>query len=204
MRRFIATLALAALAALAVVGQAAPPVEFDGFGLDNFEGTDSIAADLERITAARERESLARMPELAVAMQGPVGRDAPPVPLAAELRSRIARFDISAGMLADAHVVSEGPNRWMGKVGVSNDRGDGRESLELRTILGNNAEWGLIGVELGPRIERRLGKGVTVFLDGKAEAQAMRSATTGWWSMPGTATDGSSMVGVAARTGLTR
>jgi hypothetical protein len=31
----------------------------------------------------------------------------------------------------------------------------------------------------------------------------MRSAETGWWSFPGAATDGG-MVGVTARTGLTR
>ena len=137
-------------------------------------------------------------------MQVSVGRDAPPVPMAAELRSRIDRFDVSAGMVADSNIVTEGPARWMGRVGVSSDRSDGRESLEFRTMVGNNAEWGLVGVEVGPRIERRFGKGVTVFLDGKAEAQAMRSADTGWWSLPGTSTDGSSMVGVAARTGLTR
>ncbi len=200
MRRFTATLVLVLVATV----REAVAVEFDGFGLENFEGTGSIAAELQRITAARERESLGRMPELAVAMQGPVGRDAPPVPMAAELRSRIDRFDVSAGMLADATMVAEGPARWMGRVGVSNDRGDGRESLELRTIVGNNAEWGLVGVEVGPRVERRLGKGVTVFIDGKAEARAMRSADTGWWSMPGTATDGSSMVGIGARTGLVR
>lgn len=201
MRRLLATLIVALLAA---VCRAAPPVEFEGLGLGNFEGSGSIAAELERIAAESHRASLRRMPELAVAMQGPVGRDEPPVPMAAELRSHIDRIDLGAGMLADASVLAEGPARWMGRVGVSNDRGAGRESLELRTIVGNNAEWGLVGVELGPRIERRIGKGVTVFVDGKAEAQAMRSAETGWWSMPGTATDGSSMVGVAARTGLTR
>lgn len=200
MRRLVATLVVL----FAAGGRAAPPVEFEGFGLDNFEGSGSIAAELHRLEAAADRERLRSMPALAVAMQGPVGRDVPPVPLAAEVRSRIDRFDVGAGMLADSSVVAEGPARWMGRVGVSNDRGDGRESLELRTIVGNNAEWGLVGVELGPRIERRLGKGITVFVDGKAEAQAMRSAETGWWSMPGTATDGSSMVGVTARTGLTR
>jgi len=197
-------LATLVLVSFAAGGDASPPIEFDGFGFNNFEGTGSIAADLDRVEAARERESFGRMPEIAVAMQGPIGRDAPPVPLAAELRSRVDRFDISAGMLADSNMVAEGPARWMGRVGVSKDRVDGRESLELRTMVGNNAEWGLVGFEVGPRVERRLGKGVTVFVDGKAEAQAMRSAETGWWSMPGTSTDGSSMVGVAARTGLTR
>lgn len=192
------------VAVLAVAARAAAPVEFEGFGLGEFTGAGSIAAELDRLEAVRERERLAGMPAVAVAMQGPVGPNAPPAPLAAELRSRIDRFDISAGLLADASVVSDGPARWTGRVGVSNDRGTGRESLELRTTLGNNAEWGLIGVEVGPRIERRVGKGVTVFIDGKAEAQATRSAETGWWTLPGSATDGASMLGVTARTGLAR
>lgn len=204
MPRIVATIVSGAVVAIAATAWAAPPVVFDGFGLGDFEGSGSIAADLERIDAAAERERAGRMPELAVAMQGPVGRDVPPVPMAAEVRSRIDRFDVSAGLLADSQVVAEGPARWTGRVGLTNDRENGRESLELRTIVGNNAEWGLVGVELGPRLERRLGKGVTVFVDGKAEAQARRSAETGWWSLPGTATDGASMVGVAARTGLTR
>jgi hypothetical protein len=202
--RLTAAFVAATLAASAIPGLGSPPVVFEGFGLENFEGTGSIAAELERIERSAERERTVRMPAIAVAMQGPVGRDAPPVPLAAEVRSRIDRFDVSAGLLADSQVVAEGPARWTGRVGVANDREHGRESLELRTIVGNNAEWGLVGVELGPRLERRVGKGVTVFIDGKAEAQAMRSAETGWWSLPGTATDGASMVGVAARTGLTR
>jgi hypothetical protein len=92
----------------------------------------------------------------------------------------------------------------MGRVGLSNDHVAGRESVEVRTTVGNNAEWGLLGVELGPRVERRLRMGATFFIDGKAEAQAMRSVETGWWSLPGTSTDGSSMVGVMARTGLVR
>jgi hypothetical protein len=184
--------------------RAAGLVEFDGFGLGNFDGTGSIAGELERLDAEAERDRVRSMPAVAVAMAGPVGRDAPPVPLTAELRSRIDRFDVAAGLVADTHMVAEGPARWMGRIGMSNERVGGRESLELRTIVGNNAEWGLLGVEVGPRVERRLGRGVTVFIDGKAEAQAMRSAETGWWSLPGTATDGSSMVGVTARTGLTR
>jgi hypothetical protein len=57
---------------------------------------------------------------------------------------------------------------------------------------------------VGPRVERRLRRGATFFIDGKAEAQAMRSAETGWWSMPGTSTGGASMMGVMARTGVVR
>ena len=57
MRRFIPTLVFIALTA---VGRAAPPVEFEGFGLGNFEGTGSIAGDLERIEAAQQRVAAAR------------------------------------------------------------------------------------------------------------------------------------------------
>ncbi|MCE9630329.1 MAG: hypothetical protein K8S94_06385 [Planctomycetia bacterium] len=181
---------------------ATPPVLFDGFGFGNFEESGSIAAELRRIEADAERERLVQMPEVAVAMQGPAGRNAPPVPLSAELRSHVARFDVAAGLVADSAMVADGPARWTGRIGLASDRDDGGESVELRTIIGNNAEWGLVGVELGPRVERRLRKGATFFIDGKAEARAMRSAETGWWSLPGTSTDGSSMVGVMARTGL--
>ena len=199
--RLISLTVLLALV-LSAAAWAEQPVLFDGFGLDNFEGSGSIAAELRRLEAEAEREQLVGMPEVAVAMPGPVGRNAPPVPLSAELRSHVARFDVAAGLVADSEMVADGPARWTGRIGLASEHAAGGESVELRTIIGNNAEWGLVGVELGPRVERRLRKGATFFIDGKAEARAMRSAETGWWSLPGTSTDGSSMVGVMARTGL--
>jgi hypothetical protein len=98
----------------------------------------------------------------------------------------------------------EGPSQWVGRIGLANDRPEGSERLELRTTLGRRSDGGMLGVEVGPRLERRLRRGATFFIDGKAEAQAARSVDGGWWSMPGTATDGASMVGVGARTGLLR
>lgn len=174
-------------------------VTFEGLGLGDFTGAESVAAALRRVdaTAAQEKARALR-----VAVQGPGGRDQQPAPLAAEVRSRLEGIDVAAGMLADPDVVWEGPMRWTGRVGVSTDRPTGRESLELRTVLGRNGEAGLLGLELGPRFERRLEDGITVFMDGKAEAQAMRSAETGWWTLPGPGVAGGA-VGVAARTGLT-
>jgi hypothetical protein len=198
-------LAVAVFVALAaaVPVRAEQPLVFEGLGLEDFEGGGSIAAELRRLEAEERRAGQAELPRLTVAAPG-AGRDVPPLPLTAELKSRIEGFDVAAGLVADSRMVSEGPARWMGKVGVANVSDEGRESLELRTILGNNAEWGLVGVEVGPRIERRLRRGATFFIDGKAEAQARRSTETGLWSMPGASTDGASMVGVAARTGLVR
>ena len=106
MRSFILTLVLVSLAA---VGRAAAPVEFDGFGLGNFEGTGSIAGELERIEAARERENFGRMPELAVAMQGPVGRDAPPAPMS----RRPGHTHMLCGLLPAR--VTGGASRYTGK-----------------------------------------------------------------------------------------
>lgn len=203
MSRVVARTAVLLAAAVAVGGGAVPAVEFDGFGLGDLAAGGSIAADLDRLEAQAERERLAGLPAVSVATPGAANAGAAPVPLTAELRSRIDRFDVAAGLVADTQMVEEGPARWMGRVGVSSDRGDARESLEVKTTVGNNAEWGLVGVEVGPRLERRLRKGVTVFLDGKAEARAMRSPETGMWTLPGAAADGAT-IGVAASTGLAR
>lgn len=198
-----AALLLLAAVAAATVGGAAPPVEFEGFGLGGLEGAGSIAADLRRLEADRERERLVGMPQLAV-VSPPAVRGAPPTPLAAELRGRIDAVDVAAGLLADTRMMAEGPARWMGRIGVSSERPDGRDAVELRTVIGTDADRDLVGLELGPRLERRLGGGMTVFLDGRAEAQATRSSSTGLWSLPGSAGERSSMMGVGARTGLAR
>ena len=187
----------------------APPVEtFTGLGLAGFEGEGSIAAALRRAgeirPASEEQEQI--LPGLefrGLSVQGPNQRDLQS-PIAAEVRSRIDRFDVAAGVRADQDRVTEGPSHWVGRIGLSHDRAEGSERIELRTTLGRRSEGGMLGIEVGPRLERRLRRGATFFIDGKAEAQAARSVDDGWWSMPGAATDGSSMVGIGARTGLVR
>lgn len=186
----------------------APPAEsFTGLGLAGFEGEGSIAAALRRVGQGEpEPEEQQLLPGLelrGLAVQGPNQRDLQS-PIAAEVRSRIDRFDVAAGVRADQDRVTEGPSHWVGRIGLSNDRPEGSERLELRTTLGRRSEGGMLGIEVGPRLERRLRRGATFFIDGKAEAQAARSVDGGWWSMPGTATDGASMVGIGARTGLVR
>jgi len=187
----------------------APPAQaFTGLGLAGFEGEGSIAAALRRAGEGRpesdERQEILPGLELrGLTVQGPNRRDLQS-PIAAEVRSRIDRFDVAAGVRADQERVTDGPSHWVGRIGLSNDHPEGSERLELRTTLGRRSEGGMLGIEVGPRLERRLRRGATFFIDGKAEAQAARSVDGGWWSMPGTATDGSSMVGVGARTGLVR
>lgn len=185
-----------------------PAEAFTGLGLAGFEGEGSIAAALRRAGDGRSepdarQEILPGMELRGLTVQGPNQRDLQS-PIAAEVRSRIDRFDVAAGVRADQDRVTEGPSHWVGRIGLSNDRPEGGEQLELRTTLGRRSEGGMLGIEVGPRLERRLRRGATFFIDGKAEAQAARSVDGGWWSMPGTATDGSSMVGIGARTGLVR
>ena len=183
------------------VPQQPPAVAFEGFGLGDFAGADSLASALRaRDMAADEPGG----PPLGVVVKGPTGRDAALNPLATEIRSRIEGLDLSAGMLADQSVALNGPSKWIGAVGMSSDHPFGRDVLELRTSLGQQQQTSVIVLEMGPRIERRLPGGILLFLDGKAEAHSLRSPETGEWSYPGTATDGMGMIGVTGRTGLIR
>ncbi len=181
-----------------------PPVLFEGLGLASFEGSGSVASALRRVGTEPTAPVQPPVEFKGISVQGPSGRDALPGPLAAELRSRIDRFDVAAGMLADPASITEGPARWTGRIGMAHDRDTGSESLEVRTTLAPGTESSLIGVAFGPRVERRIGKGMTFFIDGQAEAQAVRGADAGWWSLPGTSTADLTMLGVTARTGLVR
>jgi hypothetical protein len=175
-----------------------------GAGAGRFQGAGSVAAALRQVGTAPIDPAKPPLEFTGIAVRGPTGPQATPGPLAAELRSRVDRFDVAAGLLADPAVIDEGPSRWTGRIGLANDRDGGRESLEVRTMLAPGHERSLIGVAVGPRVERRLGKGITFFLDGQAEAQALRPAESGWWTLPGTSTSDLTMLGVTARTGLVR
>ena len=139
---------------------------------------------------------------LDVVVRGPSGPVVSTEQLATEIRSRIEALDLSAGVVATPGSIHDGLSTLIGGMRLHTDHTAGSEALELRTSLTQNSERGVFGIEVGPRIERRLRRGAVLFLDGKAEATALRSAETGEWSLPGSSVDG--MVGVAARTGLKR
>lgn len=183
-----------------------PQVVFDGFGLGDFQGAGSIAAALRQLDAARVREEEAEQLPLSFNVRGPSGREIQ-LPLAAEVRSRIEQFTVATGVLADQGAGPAGvsaPPKWVGRIGMGDDRADGSETVELRTTIGRRGDTGLFSIELGPRIERRLPRGTTFFIDGKAEAQAVRAAEESLWSLPGGGLDASTRVGITARTGIVR
>lgn len=190
-------------------GAAEPAVEdparpFTGFGLGDFEGAGSIAAALRRAEAGQAADESEPVPGVAfrgLAVQGPNGRDLLS-PIAAEVRSRIERFDVAAGVGARQDRLTDGPSQWMGRIGIAHELPAGTARLDLRTTLGSPEAGGMLGLEIGPRLERRLPRGTTLFIDGRAEARAARDPEGGMWLVPGVEREGS--VGVAARAGIVR
>lgn len=183
----------------------AEAVAFEGFGLAAFQGVESIASAIRRIDSERDASS----PDMPIDLRvrGPSGRTNGPDPLAAELRSRIEGVDVSAGLQADDSLMREGPARWVGGVGVSNDHDAGREAIELKTSLGRNRQAGVLALEVGPRIERRLRGGRVFFLDGKAQAETVRPREATALGLPSLADPSArdiGRVGVTANTGVVR
>jgi len=181
-----------AVAAACVAARGADPL------LHDFEGVSSLAAALRKSDLEVQEEVAA----LGVVVKGPTTADQAR-PLMAEVRHRIEGLDVMAGLQADRTAISDGPAKWVGGVGMAAEHGRGRESLEVRTLVGQNDQWGRIGLEVGPRIERRLPGGITLFFDGKAEAASTPWQTYGGQSLPGQ-TDGLGLIGVTGRTGLVR
>jgi hypothetical protein len=140
---------------------------------------------------------------LRVLVKGPSGAEQAANPLQAELKGRIEGIDLSAGLLADRMVIEAGPQKFVGGMAMAHDSLKGRESLELRTSIAQAPTAAKIALELGPRIERRLPGGMTLFFDGKAEAQSAPQGAT-WQPLAGPASDGIGLIGLTGRTGLMR
>ena len=175
------------------------PVEFDGFGFEDFQGAGSMASGLR----ASDLAAPGAPTPLRVHVKGPSGAEQAANPLQAELKGRIEGIDLSAGLLADRMVIEAGPQKFVGGMAMAHDHTKGRESLELRTSIAQAPTAAKIALELGPRIERRLPGGMTLFFDGKAEAQSAPQGST-WQPLAGPMYDGIGLIGVTGRTGLMR
>jgi hypothetical protein len=189
------------------------PILFEGLGLEGFSGRSSIARALHRADAERD----SRPPlDLGMSVAGPGSRGStrplkllaepvPPGPLQAVVKSRLSGLDVSAGVDASAETIQSGPARWVGGIGIKEEGPDGRSELALRTSMRYADTERLIRVEVGPRIERPLGRGITFFLDGKAEAETAPSLVEPVATLPGMmGSQGLGFVGVTGRTGLVR
>jgi hypothetical protein len=176
------------------------PILFDGFGLEEFEGAGSIASALRRSDIRPPAESI----PLDLRVRGPSSQETVQAPMVAEIRSRLEGIDVAAGVQADRWMLSEGPNKLLGSVGFAAKHDRGRESLELRTALGQGDRSPRLSGEVGPRIERRLRRGMLLFLDGKAEAQSLRADQRATGALPSPTFDGIGAIGLTGRAGLVR
>jgi hypothetical protein len=194
-RSAIVLVSLLALAALA------PAEELD-FRLHDFDGVASLAASLRK----SDFEVNDEVERLGLVVQGPTAPEQAKQPVLAQIKSRIEGIDITAGMQADRSMIREGPAQWIGGLGMAAEHDLGRHSLEVRTSVGQNDQWGVIGLEVGPRLERRLPGGILFVIDGKAEARTLPAVPAlGSQSLPGQANDsGLGMIGLTGRTGLMR
>lgn len=186
---------IAVACAVAVVGARADDLE-----LHDFDGVSSLAGALR----TSDLEVVEDAAAIGVVVKGPTAPDQAKQALTAEVRRRVEGIDVLAGLQADRTVIQEGPTKLVGGVGVSAEHPRGREALEVRTLVGQNEQWGRIGLEVGPRIERRLPGGITLFLDGKAEAASTPWQTYGAQSLPGQPAAGTGLIGLTGRTGIAR
>ena len=173
--------------------------EFEGIGLADFQGAGSVASALQ----ASDLGAPASGTPLRLLVKGPSAPDQAANPVQAEVKGRIEGIDLSAGLLADRMVIEAGPQKFVGGMAMAHDHTGGRESLELRTSIAQSPTAAKIALELGPRIERRLPGGLTLFVDGKAEAQSAPQGST-WQPLAGPAFDGIGLIGLTGRTGLMR
>lgn len=181
---------------------APPPVVFEGLGLGDMSAAGSVARALRAGLPAESRQE--RIP-LDVVVRGPGGGTPPTVPLAAEVRGRIEGIDMAAGLQGQAEQLAARAPCWTGRIAVGETGAGGAAALELRTRLESRDGRGRLGVEIGPRLERRLPRGARLFLDGTAMAEAVRDVDAGGWQFPGTSTaDTNAAIGLSARTGIAR
>jgi hypothetical protein len=176
------------------------PILFEGFGLEEFEGAGSIASALRQSDVRPPAESI----PLDLRVRGPSSQETLQAPMVAEIRSKLVGFHVSAGVQADRWVLAEGPTRLLGSVGFAANHDRGRESVELRTAVGQGDRSPRLSVEVGPRIERRLRRGMLFFLDGKAEAQSLRADQQPTGTLPSPTFDGVGTIGLTGRAGLLR
>ena len=172
------------------------------FQLHDFDGIASLAASLRKSDFEVNDEA----ERLGLVVKGPTSPEQAQQPVLAQIKGRIEGIDVTAGMQADRSMIREGPAQWVGGLGMATEHDLGRHAPEVRTSLGQNDQWGVIGLEVGPRLERRLPGGMLFVVDGKAEARTLPAEPGfGGQSLPGQANDsGLGLIGLTGRTGLMR
>jgi hypothetical protein len=145
-------------------------VEFDGFGLDLQPGQAGVARAL-RSLAATESSATDELP-VDLLVTGPSSSRAGSGAMAAEVGQQFSFLSVAAGMLADRDSIVSGPAGWTSRLAMEFEGETASGGLELRTQLRQSSEKQTVGIQLGPRLEQRLPRGIRLFFEGSAEARA--------------------------------
>ena len=168
---FCAAVVFCASQAVANDGAAGMPkrLAFDGFGFDSDFNHAGVAKALGGLRVQDEKPSQEEG-SLEFFVKGPPSSRAGAGVMMAEVGHEMAFLNIAAGVLANRHSLVDGPSGYTSRLSVDFEGGSVAGGLDLKTQMRHAKNHSTVGIEFGPRLQRRFGKGVEFFMKGSAEA----------------------------------
>ncbi|MBT6458581.1 MAG: hypothetical protein HOK57_02010, partial [Planctomycetaceae bacterium] len=168
---FCAAVVFCASQAVANDGAAGMPkrLAFDGFGFDSDFNHAGVAKALGGLRVQDEKPS-EEEGSLEFFVKGPPSSRAGAGVMMAEVGHEMAFLNIAAGVLANRHSLVDGPSGYTSRLSVDFEGGSVAGGLDLKTQMRHAKNHSTVGIEFGPRLQRRFGKGVEFFMKGSAEA----------------------------------
>lgn len=145
-------------------------IEFDGFGIDLQSGRTGISQALRAIPSSDASADEGLPVDLLVT--GPSSSQAGRGAMTAEVGQQFSFVSVAAGMLADRDSIFSGPAGWTSRLSMEFERETASGGLELRTQFRQTNTRQTVGIDLGPRLEHRLPRGIRLFFEGNAQARA--------------------------------
>lgn len=145
------------------------PLAFDGFGFDPDFNGDCVAKALGGVRV-QDEEASEEEGSLEFLVKGPPSSRAGAGVMTAEVGQEIAFLNIAAGVLANRDSLVDGPSGYTSRLSVDFEGESVAGGLDLKTQMRHAKNHSTVGIEFGPRLQRRFGKGVEFFMKGSAEA----------------------------------
>ena len=201
---FCAAVVFCASQAVANDGAAGMPkrLAFDGFGFDSDFNHAGVAKALGGLRVQDEKPS-EEEGSLEFFVKGPPSSRAGAGVMMAEVGHEMAFLNIAAGVLANRHSLVDGPSGYTSRLSVDFEGGSVAGGLDLKTQMRHAKNHSTVGIEFGPRLQRRFGKGVEFFMKGSAEAVS-RYERNGEMTPTGGPLQRPEQVGLSGTVGLAR
>ena len=201
---FCAAVVFCASQAVANDGTAGMPkrLAFDGFGFDSDFNGAGVAKALGGLRVQDEKPS-EEEGTLEFFVKGPPSSRAGAGVMMAEVGHEMAFLNIAAGVLANRHSLVDGPSGYTSRLSVDFEGDSVAGGLDLKTQMRHAKNHSTVGIEFGPRLQRRFGKGVEFFMKGSAEAVS-RYERNGEMTPTGGPLQRPEQVGLSGTVGLAR